>query len=456
MVTEAHGMASATPDLADLSALTLRASLRDGAVSAVELTRACLERIAQREAQVQAWAALDPAYALHQAERLDAQRRSGAPLGPLHGLPVGLKDIIDTRDLPTENGAPVDAGRRPEQDAWLVARLRAAGAVILGKTVATECAFLAPGKTRNPHDPERTPGGSSSGSAAAVASGMAPLAVGTQTAGSVIRPASFCGVVGFKPSFGRIPRGGVLRLSRQLDTIGTFGRCVEDAALLADVLTGHDPGDPDTAPAAAPRLLDTALSEPPVAPLLAFVKTAAWAEIESDTAAGFAELTEVLGERCDPVELPPIYAEAASAQRRIMLAELAHNLRHYHARAADQLAEQTRTAIDQGRAISAQDYFSALDWRATLYAGLEEIFERYDAILTPAVAGEAPLGLHSTGNAAFNVLWSLTGVPALTLPLLTGVHGLPIGVQLVGPRGEDARLLRTARWLAQTLAQTAN
>jgi Asp-tRNA(Asn)/Glu-tRNA(Gln) amidotransferase A subunit family amidase len=448
-------MPEVNADLAELTAHGMRESLASGAISAVELTRACLDRIAQREQQVQAWTLLDPTHALAQAEALDARRRAGLPIGPLHGIPVGIKDIIDTSDLATENGTVLDAGRRPEKDAWLVARLRAAGAVILGKTVTAECAYLAPGKTRNPHDPQRTPGGSSSGSAAAVAAGMAPLAVGTQTGGSVIRPASYCGVVGFKPSFGLIPRSGVLRASRRLDTVGGFGRCVEDVALLADVMAGHDAADPDTRISATPQLLPTALAEPPLPPQFAFVKTPAWANIDGDAAEGFAELLEVLGDQCDDIALPPLFAEGAEAHRRIMLAEMSHNLRHYYDRGAARLAPQTRAVVEQGRQIAATEYLASLDWRNILYAGLEEIFERYDAILTPAATGEAPAGLDSTGSSAFNVLWSLAGVPAITLPLLSGAHGLPVGVQLIGPRGGDGRLLRTARWLLRKLMAEA-
>jgi Asp-tRNA(Asn)/Glu-tRNA(Gln) amidotransferase A subunit family amidase len=448
-------MSNGMLDLCDLTALAARERLANGAISAVELTTAYLRRVAARDQAVQAWAHLDPPYALSQAEALDAHRRAGRPVGPLHGLPVGLKDIVDTRDLPTENGTAMDSGRQPTQDAWLVARLRAAGAVVLGKTVTTECAYLAPSKTRNPHDLERTPGGSSSGSAAAVASGMVPLAIGTQTGGSVIRPASFCGVVGFKPTFGLIPRSGVLRTSRHLDTVGTFGRAVEDAALLADVLAGYDPADPDTVPAPPPRLLDTALSQPPVTPQLAFIKTPAWSGVEADCTEGFAELVAALGERCDEFDLPAIFAEGATAHRRIMMAEIAHNLRHYYDRGAARLADETRAAIEEGRSITATHYLSALDWRDTLYAGLDEVFDRYDAIVTPAAPGQAPAGLRSTGSASFNVLWSLLGTPAVTLPLLTGANGLPVGVQLIGRRGNDGRLLRTARWLAATLTAGA-
>lgn len=442
-------------DPADLGALDARARIANGQMSAAELTTACLERIAARDAEIRAWACVDGQLALTQAAALDRLRQSGRPLGPLHGVPVGVKDIIDTRDLPTENGTPIDAGRRPTEDAWLVDRLRAAGAVILGKTATTECAHLAPTHTRNPHNPAHTPGGSSSGSAAAVASGMVPLAIGTQTGGSVIRPASYCGVVGFKPTFGLIPRSGVLRVSPHLDTVGTFGRSIEDAALLADVLAGHDPADPATAPAAPPRLLETAMSEPPVTPQFAFVRTPAWDGIAPDCAEGLAELVEALGGQCDEFDLPRVFAEAASAHGTVMLAELGHHLRPYHERGAAQLAPETREAIERGRAIAAADYLAALDWREPLYAGLEEIFLRYDAIITPATSGEAPAGLHSTGSAAFNLLWSLTGVPAVSLPLLTGARGLPVGVQLVGRRGDDGRLLRSARWLASAVQALA-
>jgi Asp-tRNA(Asn)/Glu-tRNA(Gln) amidotransferase A subunit family amidase len=233
-----------------LGAVAAARQIRDGKISSDELTRACLARIEAREPEVQAWAFLDPEHALRQARAADEWRKRGRPLGPLHGLPVGVKDIIDTADMPTENGTVLHKGRMPRHDAAAVRMLRAAGAVILGKTVTTECAYFSPGKTRNPRNIEHTPGGSSSGSAAAVAAGMVPAAIGSQTAGSVIRPASFCGVYGYKPTHGLIPRTGVLTLSRALDHVGCFSRSVEDLALLAEVLTGYDEGDPDTRPRA--------------------------------------------------------------------------------------------------------------------------------------------------------------------------------------------------------------
>jgi Asp-tRNA(Asn)/Glu-tRNA(Gln) amidotransferase A subunit family amidase len=441
--------------LADLTALEARERMLRGEFSAEQLSVACLQRIAERDPQVRAWAYVDRDLALAQARAADELRRSGRPTGALHGIPVGVKDIIDTADMPTENGTPIDAGRRPGRDATVVARLRAAGAVILGKTVTTEFAHLTPAKTRNPVNLEHTPGGSSSGSAAAVSAAMVPLAIGTQTGGSVIRPAAFCGVFGFKPTFGLIPRSGVLSQSPHLDTIGTFGRTLEDAALLADVLAGYDAGDKDSLSVAPPQLLNTARTDPPVTPALAFVKTAAWKHINDDCAQGFAELVEVLGEHCDEVELPEIFAEAAPAQQRLAQVGMARDLRHYYEHGSERLAAGTRSAIEQGRAISAVDYLSALDWQKVLHAGLEEIFYRYDALITPAASGEAPAGFATTGDPAFCILWTLTGVPAVTLPLLEGGHGLPVGVQLIGRRGYDGRLLRTARWLMKTLEQTA-
>ena len=441
------------PGLADLTALDARDRMVRGEVRAAELTDACLARIALREPAVGAFAFVDAELARAGAGACDDHRETGRATGPLHGLPVGVKDIIDTADMPTENGTPLDAGRRPGRDAAVVQRLRAAGAVIMGKTVTTELGAMHPRGTRNPHDPGRTPGGSSSGSAAAVGAGMVPLAIGTQTNGSVIRPASFCGIVGFKPTFGLIPRTGVLPQCRPLDTIGVFGRTVADAALLADALIGHDASDPDTRLMPPPRILDTALTNPPVTPALAFVKSPAWELADDTTREGFSELTAFLGKVCTDVPLPEIYAEGALAQRRLNLAGIARNYRAYYDRSADQLSDYMRNAVEEGGRITAVDYLAALDWQAALYGGLEKLFGEYDAILTPAAVGEAPQGIDATGNPAFCSLWSLCGVPAISLPLLQGPNGLPVGVQLVGRRGEDARLLRTARWLTEMINQ---
>ena len=434
--------------LLSLSAAELRDRMASGALTAVALAEACLAQCAKREPEIGAWAWLDGEHVLEQARALDAHRKSGRPIGPLHGLPVGLKDIVDTRRIPTENGTPLDAGRVPQADAFVVERLRAAGAIVMGKTVTTELAYLHPGKTCNPHDPGHTPGGSSSGSAAAVAAGMVPLAVGTQTGGSVIRPAAFCGIVGFKPTFGAIPRTGILTQSPNLDTVGVFARSVEDAALLADVLFGHSPGDAATQPMPSPRLYATATAEPPVRPMLAFVRPPAWETAEPEVELAFKELTDALGEGCFEAPLPNAFNEAAEIRQRINFAEMAKCYHPYERRGRDQLSDTILAAIDAGKAIPARDYIAALDWSDVLYAGLREIFQRCDAIVTPAAPGPAPAGLGSTGSAIFNGLWTLCRTPAVTLPLLNAESGLPMGVQLVGLRGEDARLLRTARWLA--------
>ncbi|HSM39484.1 MAG TPA: amidase [Afifellaceae bacterium] len=438
-------------DLASRSAIDLRDALRRGEVTAVNVTEAFLAAVDEKDPAIGAWAFIDHGHALAQAERIDAHRKAGNDPGPLHGLPVGLKDIVDTADMPTGNGTVIDAGRQPKRDAAIVTRLRQAGAVILGKTTTTELAYLQPAETRNPHNLAHTPGGSSAGSAAAVAARMVPLAVGTQTGGSIIRPASFCDIVGFKPSHGLIPRTGVVTQAFELDTIGAMANSVDDAALLVEVLQGYDPGDAATAVRAPIRLLETAQSKVPVTPSLAFVRTPVWEQAEPWLQEAFSEIASELGGQCDEVPLPEVFANAWPAHRTIMTTGFARNLAHYMDRAADQLSAHMREAIEAGRAVSAVDYLAARDWRDVLNRGLDEVFERYDAILTPAAPGEAPASLETTGNPVFNAMWSFLGTPAITLPLLTGPNGMPAGVQLVGPCGDDARLLRTANWLRQTL-----
>jgi len=427
--------------------------IRSGALTSEELVRDCLARIREVEPRVQAWAFLDEEHALAQARALDELQRSGRPTGPLHGVPVGIKDIIDTADMPTENGTVLHRGRLPRADAAVVASLRAAGAVILGKTVTTECAYFSPGKTRNPHNPEHTPGGSSSGSAAAVAAGMVPLALGSQTAGSTIRPASFCGVYAFKPTRGLVPRTGVLQLSRTLDQIGLFASSVEDLALLAEQITGADEGDPDTRPRARIPFQEIAAEAPPTAPRLAFVKTPHWERADPDTREAYAELLESLGEHAEELDLFAAAQELWDWHKTIMEAEMAANLEPEWLRGAGQLSPQLRALIERGRETRAVDYQRALRSLGPVIEGVDDLLiERYDAILTPAALGTAPKGLGATGDPAFCVPWTLLGMPAVSLPLMQGANGLPLGVQLVGRRHFDARLLRTARWLVEKLS----
>jgi len=423
-------------------------AIRDGAFSAEQLAEACLARVREAEPQVQAWQYLDPEHVRAQARARDADRREGRPCGPLHGVPMGIKDIIDTADMPTEDGTVLHAGRTPARDASVVTMLRAAGAVIMGKTVTTECATYTPGKTRNPHNPGHTPGGSSQGSAAAVAAGMVPLALGSQTNGSVIRPAAFCGVYGFKPTHGLVPRGGIMKLSRALDHVGVFARSIEDVALAMEVLAGRDELDPDTRPRATPPFREVAAQEPPLPPLLAFVKGPAWERADAETREAFAELAESLGERVLEIELPASAAEVLEWHRTVMQAEMAANLDLEWRRGRDRLSESLRELLRRGREVSALEYQRALARVPLLNEGFAEIFERCDAILTPAAPGTAPKGLASTGDPAFCTLWTFCGMPAVSLPLMHGANGLPLGVQLVGRREDDARLLRTARWLA--------
>ncbi len=442
-------------NLADLTGSEAARLIADGVVRCEELMRACLARVEEVDGEIEAWTHLDPDYALEQARNADEARAGGAPVGPLHGVPVGVKDIFDTQDMPTENGTPLMAGRRPNQDATAVSLLRQAGAIVMGKTVTTELAMFSPGKTRNPHDRTRTPGGSSSGSAAAVAAGMAPLSIGSQTAGSVIRPASFCGVYGYKPTHGTISRHGVLRLSRTLDTVGVFARSVEDLALLGDCMTAYDEHDPDMAPASRAQLRETAMADPPLAPIFAFVKSPAWDEAGPETVDGFAEITDFLGDACDSVDLPELFDRGLEWHRTVMVADLAKSLEPLYQRGKEQISPVLREMIEEGQAVRAVDYNKAVEWIEVLNAGLDQIFERYDAILTPATTGQAPEGLDRTGSPVFCSLWTLCGTPSVSLPVLEGPDGLPMGVQLVGRRGDDGRLLRTARSLVETMAGSA-
>ncbi len=434
-----------------LSATEAIGKIRNGETTSEELVQACLDRIERVDGDIEAWAHLKPDYALDQARMLDARRQSGGPVGPLHGIPVGVKDIFDTASLPTENGTVLDSGRQPMEDSRVVSLLQEAGAVIMGKTVTTELAVFGPGKTRNPHNPKHTPGGSSSGSAAAVASYMVPLAIGTQTNGSVIRPASFCGVVGFKPSHGLIPRTGILAQSPWLDTVGVFARSVEDAAMIAEVLIAHDASDADTTARARPPLSEIAAEEPPMPPILAFAKTAVWDQADKETQDAFGEMVSFLSEECEDLHLPEPFERAVELHGTIMKADLAKSFARYYERGKDKLTDILKGMIEDGQKITAVDYNKAVDGREFLNDGLGGVFDRYDAIITPATVGEAPAGLGSTGRPTFNSLWTYCGTPEISLPLMQGPNGLTLGVQLVSRRGDDARLLRTAGWLIRLI-----
>ena len=357
--------------LCALSLTEAAADIREGRITSAELVRDCLERIAQVDPGIQAWAYLDPEHARRQAEAADDLRRHGKTTGPLHGVPIGIKDIFDTGDMPTELGSALWAGRTPRRDAAVVARLRAAGAVIMGKTVTTEYAYYQPGKTRNPHDPERTPGGSSSGSAAVVAAQMIPGAIGSQTNGSVIRPAAFCGVVGFKPSHGLVPRSGALLLSRTLDQVGVFARTVADAALLAETIVGFDEEDPDTRPIAHQPFASIAANDPPLPPRLAFVRSPAWQHAEPVTVAAFENLVAALGEVVGEVDLGQSFERAIDMHRTVMEVEMAHNFHRDYEQGRDKLSAVLRGLIERGRKYAALDYMRSVAGIAPLNAALD-------------------------------------------------------------------------------------
>lgn len=435
-----------------LSASDAANAIAKGEISSVELVTAYLDQIAALDAEIQAFQVIDRDHALHQASCADTLRREGKGIGRLHGVPVAVKDIIDTSDMQTEHGSRLFAGRQPEKDAQCIANLRTAGAVILGKTVTTELATLQPSRTRNPHNTAHTPGGSSAGSAAAVAAAMAPLALGTQTMGSVIRPAAFCGIVGYKPSFGLVPRSGVMEQAASLDTVGGMGRSVDDVALLVEVMQGPDANDPAATGSVRPPLLATARQEWPLPPMFAFIKTHAWDSTDAATREGFGELVEQLGAQVSEVTIDHTTEAGVEAARIVNRVEMAAIYGPVLARSPELFGEKVAEMIEDGKRVSGVQYLDALNARHKYYETMEEILISHGSILTPAALGVAPKGLDSTGDPVFCALWTYLGMPAVTLPLLEA-DGMPMGVQLVGARRDDGRLLRTANALVKLLEQ---
>jgi Asp-tRNA(Asn)/Glu-tRNA(Gln) amidotransferase A subunit family amidase len=420
-----------------LTAREAARAIADRQLTAEALVSSCLERIAARESVVGAWQYLDAGRALAQARERDRE----APRGPLHGIPIAVKDLIDTFDMPTTYGSPIYRDHQPVADAACVATARAAGAIVLGKTVTTEFATFTPGKTANPHNPAHTPGGSSSGSAAAVADGMIPLGFGTQTAGSVIRPASFCGCVGYKPSFGLINRAGVKPLADSLDTIGFYASTVEDAAFLAGVLSER------------PALRHLQLPEAP--PRFGFYRTPMWDDAEAPTAAALEAARAALeraGAAVRDLAVDPRHRGLTEAQDKIMGFETCRALADERIRHSAELSPRLAQLLDAGMAVGADEYDAARAAAASARAGLAGFFGDCDAILTAAAPGEAPAGLGYTGNPIFNRMWTLLGAPCVAVPALWGAAGLPTAVQLVGRIGDDARLLACAAFLERVLA----
>ena len=403
--------------------------IRDGEWTAESVARACLERIASREPGIGAWAHVDPDAVLERARALDR----APPRGVLHGVPIGVKDVIDTADQPTGHGSPIYAGHCPARDAACVARLRDAGALILGKTVTTEFAFAHPTGTRHPLVAAHTPGGSSSGSAAAVADGMVPAALGTQTGGSTIRPSAFCGIFGYKPAFGAIPTGGLKPLAPSLDTIGIMARRLEDIPLLAGVLAAR--------PVASVR-------DGP--PRLALCRTPYWDRAEAPARSVLLETMKAAreaGAKTREIELPADFARLDDAHRVVMSAEVARSMDAEWRTDAARLSEAMRAFIERGRRETAEDVEAGWALASDCRRRLRALCEDGEVLVTLSAPGEAPRGLASTGDAVFCRLWTLLAPPCLHLPVSRGPSGLPLGVQLVAPDGDEGALLGAAEWM---------
>ncbi len=427
------------------SAAEIAAAVGAGDSTALAETDGALARIKERDGAVRAWRWLDPEIARAAASAVDA----AAEKGPLAGAGVGLKDIIDTTDWPTENGVGTDKGRQPTEDATAVTRLKAAGAVIIGKTVTTECAFLTPGKTLNPHDPERTPGGSSQGSGAAVGGGMVPLALGSQTVGSVLRPASFCGAWAMKPSWGLIPRSGMMALSHILDHIGVYGRSARDLALTIDVLSGDDGRDAASQMAKPSRLAAGLGGQSVARPRFVLLRDYAWPEIEPVSAELFANLADRLA--APTRDMPPLYDDIFDVAQEILACDLVSNLGDRYRRAGELISPGFREWFVRGFSIATDRYLARLATLHKMRMAFAGVIGDFDAAIAPVTAGEAPKDLSNTGNPKFCLLWTSLGVPAINVPAFKGPTGMPVGVQVIGRHGADLETLRAAQWLGREL-----
>lgn len=435
----------------ELGATDLVSRLGQGTIALQEYVDAMHAYSAAADEQVKAFAHYSPDIVNLQVERVnDARQDPGSRLSLL-GVPVAVKDNIDTEDYPTEYGFAGAEGRTPRVDAYLVHKLRAAGAIVWAKSRTTELAYMQPTVTTNPRVPGHTPGGSSSGSAAAVAAGMVPVAIGTQTNGSVIRPASFCGVFGYKPSRGLIFNGGVLKCSESLDQVGVFARHVEDLAAVAEAMIGGH--ETDNGRLVFPQdLRRVCEAEPPLTPKFMFARTPLWDKVEPVSQSAFLELLDELKDCMSEVELPVSVGNALPLLKTVMEAEMHVNLKPVVDEAGGKASQPILDMLARGAEISAADYLRAKGRMDLATQGFDEYFDHFDAIVAPATLGPAPEGLDTTGDPAMCTIWTYAGLPCLSLPLLQTEDGQPIGVQLIGRMNDDARLLRTARWLVQRLA----
>ena len=424
----------------------LALKIKNSELTSVELCEKYIERIDEFEKEVKAWAFFDKKILLEKAKEADDYRRSGKPIGFLHGIPVAVKDIIGTVEMPTECGTSIRKGKSYSQNAEIIDLLISEGAIVMGKTATSELAFLGPPKTTNPHDYSRTPGGSSSGSAASVASYMAPLSIGSQTGGSVIRPASYCGVVGYKPTYGLISRNGVLRTSQTLDHIGMFGRNVEDVALLAKALIKKDNQDLASIHYSSENILAETKKGPLFEPKFIFYKTNHWKMIEKKSRDAFEYFIKSF-KNIEVFDTPSYFKDIHKYHQVIHETDLANNFSIYYKKFKSKLSKYMQDAISRGNKYSAKEYAEAIDFRKQSYESYKEVFEDYHGVLMPSSPGGAPKGLKCTGTAEFNKVWSYLGTPCISLPLLEGENKLPLGVQLIGDKYDDHRFLGVARWL---------
>ena len=440
-------------DIFSLSASELAAQLREGEISSVEVCSQYIERIGKFEKDVKAWSHFNKKLLLEKAAEADEHRISGKPLGALHGLPVAVKDIIGTLDMPTECGTTIRKKMNTSQDSEVVNLLKVAGAIIMGKTETTELAYFHPGKTTNPHDYKRTPGGSSSGSAAAVAAHMAPLSIGSQTNGSTIRPASYCGVVGYKPSYGLISRYGILKQSDKLDQVGLFGKSVEDVALLARVLIKKDLFDPSTIHYSAEDMMDVCRKGPLFDPKFIFYKTKNWKNIDKESQKSFEIFIKTFKKNIEVFDTPSYFDDIPKYHKIIHETDMANNFQLYYKKYKKKLSKEMVSAIERGLKNSATEYAEAIDFMKRSYDSYKEVFEDYHGVLTPASSGVAPKGLGNTGSPEFSTVWTYLGLPSISLPLLTGKNDLPLGIQLIGDKHDDLRFLGVANWVEKNCKQ---
>lgn len=436
----------------EMSAVEAAGYIREGSLKSKDLVQHCLDRIAESDGEIGAWAWVDAEGALHQAEECDRIRWYGYPVGDLHGIPVGIKDIIDTEGMPTECGTPIYKGRIPERDAFIIDRLRDAGAIVLGKTVTTELAFMQPAGTRNPFNSAYSPGGSSSGSAAAVAAGHVPLAIGTQTNGSVVRPASYCNVFGFKPTRGTISRTGILRTSQSLDQVGVFARKLEDAAALVDAIAGCDSADTTTYKKPRPRMLEGCRSDPPIEPNIVWMDPSYHCDLPDEARRAYEDLISIPETRIEKMFVPEGLEKLIDTHKTIQDYEIGRNLQHLTAKNPNKLSRRIRAVIENGLKLEDSEH----DFAQTALRGALDYFTKFfrdvDAIAAPASLGPAPLMGEGTGNPICNTIWTLCGLPCISIPVFKSESGLPFGLQLIGGLEEDDRLMRTARWLLGVLS----